>query len=389
MTVFKRGRIYWYKFLFRGTAVCESTKQSNASVAREIEAAHRSNLSRGMVGIREKKAVPSFEEFCITTIEPYAKLRGKWTWYRSGIRALLKYDALAAMPLDEIRSEHAIDFATWRLTTPKHSQKRSRKHAPKYVVPGTINTSLRVLRRILRFAVQKNVIEKAPKIELLPGESRRERVITPADESAYLAKCTPLLRDDFTVLVDTGLRPDELHRMEWPEISWPLAGKRGSILVLKGKSDAARRRIPMTPRVVGVLQARWHDQGKPTSGWIWPAPTKEGHVNHSTVKKQHRNALKTSKVTPFVLYSARHTFLTRLGASGCDVWTLMRIAGHSSISMSMRYVHPHAETIDRAFAGLPVQAQLERQFEDGREKVGTKLGTVAESRVFQSEGKSA
>ena len=50
------------------------------------------------------------------------------------------------------------------------------------------------------FAVQKNVIEKAPKIELLPGESRRERVITPAHESAYLAKCTPLLRDVFTVL---------------------------------------------------------------------------------------------------------------------------------------------------------------------------------------------
>ncbi len=33
---------------------------------------------------------------------------------------------------------------------------------------------------------------------------------------------------------------------------------------------------------------------------------------------------------PFVLYSLRHTFLTRLGESGCDVWTLARIAGHSS-----------------------------------------------------------
>ena len=30
----------------------------------------------------------------------------------------------------------------------------------------------------------------------------------------------------------------------------------------------------------------------------------------------------------------------------------MRIASHSSISMSMRYVHPHADTIDRAFAAL-------------------------------------
>ncbi len=37
---------------------------------------------------------------------------------------------------------------------------------------------------------------------------------------------------------------------------------------------------------------------------------------------------------PFVLYSLRHTFLTKLGESGCDAWTLARIAGHSSMAMS-------------------------------------------------------
>lgn len=41
---------------------------------------------------------------------------------------------------------------------------------------------------------------------------------------------------------------------------------------------------------------------------------------------------------PFVLYSLRHTFLTRLGESGCDAWTLARITGHSNVSMSSRYV---------------------------------------------------
>ena len=33
-------------------------------------------------------------------------------------------------------------------------------------------------------------------------------------------------------------------------------------------------------------------------------------------------------VRPFVLCSFRHTFLARLGESGCDVWILARIAGH-------------------------------------------------------------
>jgi site-specific recombinase XerD len=51
------------------------------------------------------------------------------------------------------------------------------------------------------------------------------------------------------------------------------------------------------------------------------------------------------QLSPFVLYSLRHTFLTRLGALGCDVWTLARIAGHSSIAMSYRYVHPSEDCV--------------------------------------------
>lgn len=52
-----------------------------------------------------------------------------------------------------------------------------------------------------------------------------------------------------------------------------------------------------------------------------------------------------SGVRTFVLYSLRHTFLTRLGASGCDVWKLARAAGHSSIAISARYVHPSEDSV--------------------------------------------
>jgi integrase len=48
----------------------------------------------------------------------------------------------------------------------------------------------------------------------------------------------------------------------------------------------------------------------------------------------------------------RHTALTRLGESGCDVFTLARIAGHSSITITQRYVHPQADAIERAFSKL-------------------------------------
>ena len=53
-----------------------------------------------------------------------------------------------------------------------------------------------------------------------------------------------------------------------------------------------------------------------------------------------------------MLYSLRHTFLTRLGESGCDAWTLARIAGHSNVSMSSRYVHPSEDAVLTAMSRL-------------------------------------
>src|SRR5581483_877424 len=88
------------------------------------------------------------------------------------------------------------------------------------------------------------------------------------------------------------------------------------------------------------------------NGWVWPSQTKSGHWEQSTPKKRHCKAIKDSKVRPFVIYSARHTFLTRLGESGCDAWTLARIAGHSNISVSMRYVHPSESAVTNAMHQL-------------------------------------
>jgi integrase len=70
------------------------------------------------------------------------------------------------------------------------------------------------------------------------------------------------------------------------------------------------------------------------------------------LKLQHRKALKLAKIRHFEVYSIRHTFLTRLGESGCDVWTLARIAGHSNISISQRYVHPSEDAVLNALSRL-------------------------------------
>jgi len=264
------------------------------------------------------------------------------TWrdfYRVGLMAIQAYPSLASLTLDAITTERIADFAS-------HRQAQGMKVT-------TVNASLRILRRVLRVAEEWGEIEKSPKVRMLPGELHRERVITPEEEARYLASANSLLAEIATVLVDTALRPEECYRLVWDSITW-VNGRNGTLLVTHGKTKAARRVLPMTPRVRHVLQTRWEASGMPAEGYVWPAPTKSGHIEPSSLKKQHSKTLRLSKVRHFVLYSLRHTFLTRLGQSGCDVWTLARIAGHSSIVISARYVHPSEDAVLDAMARLAV-----------------------------------
>jgi integrase len=341
VSIYKRGGVYWYKFQWKGALVRESTKQGNDKVARQMEAAHRTSLAKGEVGIRDKKPVPTLAEFCKQRFEPWGESTStRKTWrdfYLVGLLAIKGYPPLANITLDAIGSEKIADFASYRQA--------------QGLQVSSVNSSLRILRRVLRVAVEWGELGSAPKVKLLSGERHRERVLTADEEAQYLGAASRLLADVTTVLIDTGLRPEECYRLTWESITW-VNGRNGTLLVTHGKTKAARRMLPMTPRVRAVLEARWKSAGKPLEGWVWPAPTKSEHLEPSSLKKQHAKALKLSKVRPFVLYTLRHTFLIRLGASGCDVWTLARIAGHSSIGISARYVHPSEDAVLTAMSRL-------------------------------------
>jgi len=42
-----------------------------------------------------------------------------------------------------------------------------------------------------------------------------------------------------------------------------------------------------------------------------------------------------------------HTCLTRLGEAGTDAFTIMKLAGHSRVTVSQRFVHPTPEAVER------------------------------------------
>jgi integrase len=401
--------VYWFKFLWQGKLIRESTHQGNDKVARCMESAQRTKLaqehkdrkdaadfldcrpdqlvpcancrdwlnSNFAFVVEEKKFcssscrtewankhrnVPNLASFLKERILPWAKNEFFGTrpknvkWYRNEIRVLSEYEPLANSALDAITGESVSKFAAWRIGQGRQV--------------ATVNSSIRVLRRALNLAVEWGLIAAAPKLQVLTGERRRERVITTEEEARYLLVASEPLASIATVLADTGMRPEECFRLQWEHVFW-LNGRNGMMLVTHGKTESARRLLPMTLRVRAILEKRWCASGRAEEGWVWTAGTRSGHVEPNSIYGQHLKAIQSSKVRPFVLYSLRHTFLTRLGESGCDAWTLARIAGHSSVAISLRYVHPSEDKVLDAISRLG----------------GHKIGHSEQERVLDENGK--
>ncbi|MCL5745160.1 MAG: tyrosine-type recombinase/integrase [Acidobacteria bacterium] len=157
------------------------------------------------------------------------------------------------------------------------------------------------------------------------------------------------------------MRPEECFRLRWEHI------RDGAVHVPFGKTENARRTIPVTPRTAALLEMR---RAVANSPWVFPAPTRSGHIEKSSLKKQHPKACKLAKVADFPLYTFRHTCLTRWAAF-MDPYTLGYLAGHSDFATTRRYVHPQAHTIMEA---------IERaRNAQGGHKTGHKSETAVES----------
>ena len=348
MAIFKRGRVYWYHFVFNGAHIQHSSKQGNPRVARQIEAAHRTALAKGEVGIVDRKPVPTLKQFSQRFIDAIsvrsAAKPNTVKFYAKKLNRLLDFDFLAESPLDRIDEALIESFVQSRT---------------KQVSPASVNRELATLRRLLRLAQEWKVIVRVPRIRLLPGERIREFVVNRELEAKYLMSAPQPLRDVATLIVDTGLRVGEAVGLTWSDVTLePINGaKLGSIDIRSGKSKNAKRTVPLTRRVHKMLSHRLGDWKSRTAGESispWVFANSHGESLSVDFLDRAHSKLRADLNLPidFVLHSLRHTMLTRLGESGVDAFTIMRIAGHSTIVVSQRYVHPSSEAVERAFERL-------------------------------------
>lgn len=340
MAIFKRGRVYWYHFYFNGQHFQRSTKQGNPRVARQMEAAHRAALAKGEVGIVQRERCPTLKDFSPRFIDAVAvRCAAKpstVTFYSKKLDRVLEFEALAQAPLDRIDEALIESFVIER------RQK---------VSPASVNRELATLRRLLRLAFEWKVIQRVPRIHLLPGERCREFVLNHEQEQAYLNKAPQPLHDIAVMILDTGIRVGEALALTWRDIHLqPANGARyGYVHIREGKSRNAKRNLPLTARVSRMLERR------PCGGDLdlvfsgkggAPIPVHRLDQIHARIRED----MKLPK--DFVLHSLRHTMLTRIGESGADAFTIMRVAGHSTVVVSQRYVHPTPEAVESAFERL-------------------------------------
>jgi integrase len=291
MAVYKqpKSKYWWYKFTWNGEPIRQSTKQSNKRVAEQMEAAHRTALAKGEVGIRDKKPVPPLKDFAEQDFLPFVRStfsakEKTLKYYEYGVKSLLAFEKLAGARLDAITTEAIGAFIA------------SRKEAGVQI--SSINRELQSLRRMFHLAEEWGKVERAlPTVRMVPGENHRERVLTAEEEALYFAGAksdamhlhvdSSLLSDVATILLDCGLRPEECFRLRMENV------RDGKIEIPYGKTDNARRRIPMTPRVQAILDMRLSKAAG--SQWVFPAPTKSGHMESSTLKKQHAKAIQEAR----------------------------------------------------------------------------------------------
>jgi len=319
--IYKRGRFYSVKFMYRGRIVRKSTKALDARTARTLERAIRTQLAKGDFGLveRERWVLKDFLQKKFLPFYLHAKPATR-KYYERGIIMIL--DAGLGMEwLDQITT-----FTATKIESTFSA-----------LSPSTINCPLRTLRRAVKLAEDWNLLNHAPKIRLSLGEHPRERVLTEEEIGCYLACCAQPWLDIATIMLETGMRPGEVFALRTEDFQL----RDGTFLIRTGKSRASRRYLPITPAMESVVLRRQ------TPGFLFPANNKDGHINRDTVKKLHYTALVKSAVKPFPPYILRHTALTKL-AKKTDPFTLAKIAGHSSVTMTDRYVHPELQSIREA-----------------------------------------
>jgi len=348
------GKTWSMRFVFEGRRIERSTGYANKRKAEAYAEAFRTRLRNEGVGFLEKKDYPTFKLAMAEFLEWSASRQKKNTTirYKTASKALiahfrnLRVNLIAKPQIESFITRRRSQFGT---VSGRRSKTGKRKSTKKKISNATVNRELACLKKMFSNLVADEVLKSNPArfVDFLPEENESGRVLDSNEERLYLSAASQPFRDYAVLLIETGVRPNELCRLGVRDVH--LESDKPYLVITDGKTKAARRSIPLSMRAAEVLIERLaNSKGK----YVFPGGRGGEDPNSPAVKfnNAHYGTLKRSKIDGLnrsgtegscTLYSFRHTFATRfIERRPGDLLTLAALLGHSSLRMVMRYAHP-------------------------------------------------
>lgn len=161
------------------------------------------------------------------------------------------------------------------------------------------------------------------------------------------------------LMLDSGLRLSEVVGIRYSDISFL-----SRYIIVTGKGSKERF-VPISQATCGLigsyLRARENEQfaSCDRDGLIFLCS--DGRtLTVSAVKNLFRRLKKSTGIDRLHPHLLRHTFATRYLENGGDIYSLKEILGHTSLKMTMVYLHVARARLQRNFDGYSPLANLEK-----------------------------
>ncbi len=215
----------------------------------------------------------------------------------------------------------------------------------------TVNRTLRAMKAVLFFALERELIERNVMQRFRPfegGKSERHvsrGAFSEAEVQAVIAAARPHERALIGLLCFTGLRPGEAYALDWSAVdleagclrvlrSWDHRGGK----FVEPKTAAGVRVVPLSGWLVSELAE--HKKRTGGDGLVF-ANANGKPMNPSNVRRDIWIPLKKrAGVRALDLYSLRHTFASLGRTAGESAFNVARMMGHSrSVLVDQVYAH--------------------------------------------------
>lgn len=320
-----------------------SPVQSKAG-AEEFERQLRTSM---LAPTRSAKEVPRFSKYATEFLETYAAANNKPS-ERAMKACILKHHLLpffGEMQLDTIKM-HSIEVFKAGLLKKGLGRKR-------------VNNILAVLGKMLRYAHEIELIEVVPRVKLLKVPPQAFDFLTFEE----LSRLLDAVKDDaerralFLLGADAGLRQGEMMALEWGDVDF-VAGtitvRRSSWHGIIGSTKSGRdRKVPMTERLRDALRKQRHLRGELVFSQQDGSP-----FTQSAIEAALRFACKRAGLRRISSHVLRHTFCSHLAMRGAAPKAIQELVGHSTLTMTLRYMHLAPSALREAVALLDLGQQM-------------------------------